>query len=264
LAERRRQTGAGKGTRSKKSGQSIFFEGYKKHSLYVMVRVEDKWRPLPLCSSVRPANVSEQRVIHPLLHFVLHCVKWPVVFVVTDQGYINGPLAGQWRRRWQVAHIVRPRKKMVPPAGAESDGCPLCPLGDRLVWEDYDIAAECLIYRGNRSICRTCPLAGTCPKQFEFPSERHETFWGMVPPHSRLARRILRQFRPRVEPGFNLLKNRYGVTGFFINSRHLAQTLCLLSDVLETLDLLAQERPARGRETRRALIRDIFQPELWD
>lgn len=230
----------------------------------MLIRFGEGWKSIPLCSSVRAANVSEQKVIHPLLHLVHRCLQWPVVFVATDQGYINGPLGRLWRRQWHVAHIVRPKKNMVPPPGCESDGCPVCPSGERLVWEDYDIASEQLIYRGNPILCRTCPLAGTCPKQFEYDAACSETFWGMVPSHSRLARRILHQFRPRIEPGFNLTKNKYCVTDFFLNSRHLAQALCIASDILETLEILAQERPARGRQTRQALIRDIFQPELWD
>jgi hypothetical protein len=139
----------------------------------------------------------------------------------------------------------------------DADGCPVCPCGEQLVWEDYDIASEQLIYRGNPNVCRTCPLAGTCPKQFEHDAGRSETFWGMVPGYSRLARRILHQFRPRVEPGFILTKNKYCITDFFINSRSLAQAFCIASDILETLEILAKEWPARARETRQALIRDI-------
>ena len=152
---------------------------------------------------------------------------------------------------------------MKPPAGAEKDGCPVCPLGERLIWEDYDLEGW-LIYRGQPGVCRVCPLAGGCAKQFEYDAARHETYLGMVPPHTNLARRILQKFRPRIEHGFNLTKNKYHVTDFFLNSRHLAQTLCGLSDILETLEILAQERPQKGRETRNALLHDIFQLELWD
>lgn len=224
----------------------------------------EEWRPVPLRSLVRPANVSEQRVVKPLLNFARRRLGWPFVFVVADQGYVNSPLAALLRSRWQVAHIVRPKKNMAPPDGCEADGCPLCPSGERLIWEDYDIASEQLIYRGNSSFCRLCPLAGTCPKQFEREAAANETYWGMVPFHSRLARRLMRKFRPRVEAGFNLTKNRYGVSDFFINSRHLAQTLCQMSDILETLQIMAQERPQRGRETRQALLGEVFQLELWD
>jgi len=107
-----------------------------------------------------------------------------------------------------------------------------------------------------------CPLRGTCPRQFEYPAGLSETFWGMVPKHSRLWHHLMQKFRPRVEPGFNLTKNKYGVTDFFLNSRHLTRALSILNDTLETLEILAVERPSRPHQTRKALIGDIFQPEL--
>jgi len=202
-------------------------------------------------------------VIKPLLNFVRRRHDWPMRFVVVDQGYVNAKRAAFLRRRWQVAEVVRPRKDMKPPAGSDQDGCPICPLGERLVFEDYDREGW-LIYRGSPSACGRCPLAGGCPRQFEYEAGRHETFWGMLPSHSQLAQRILRHFRPRVESGFNLTKNKYQVGDFFLNGIHLTKTLCLLSDLLETLEILALERPQRGQETRSALIGDIFHPELWD
>jgi len=242
----------------------MYFEGYKKHTLSALLCGRGQWRTVPLVSSVRPANVSEQHVIDPLLRFAVKCLRWPVIFVATDQGYINAARAQQWRRQWDIAQIIRPKTNMKPPSGCDSQGCPLCPLGDPLLWVDYDPYDEKLLYRGNPAACATCPLAGTCLKQFEYPAGQNEIFWGMVPFHSRLAQRILHKFRPRIEPQFNLTKNKFDVTDFFINSRHLGQVLCIASDVLETLEILAQERPQRGRETRNALLGDLVQLELWD
>jgi hypothetical protein len=153
---------------------------------------------------------------------------------------------------------------MVPPPGTDREGCPICAYGETMTWDDYDCSDGVLLYRGKRETCARCPLSGTCPKRFEFAADRHETYWGMVPWHSRLAQELIRRFRPRVEPGFNLAKNKYRLKDFFINSQPLAETLCILSDIIETLEIVAQERPSRGRETRNALSRDIKQPELWD
>jgi len=229
-----------------------------------MLNLSGQRRPIPLCSLARAANVSEQKVIKPLLNFAYRRLKWPMHFVVVDQGYVNQTLASFLRREWGVAQIVRPKTNMKPPVDCEPDGCPRCPSGERLVWEDYTVDDGRLVYRGQRQVCAICPLAGTCPKQFEFEAGLHETFWGMVPSHSRLAHAVLRKIRPRVEPGFNLTKNKYLMKDFFINSRHLAQTLCILSDILETLEILAVEQPKKGRETRKALIADLIQLEFWD
>jgi hypothetical protein len=264
LKERRRHIGAGKGTRSKKSGQSIFFEGYKKHTLCAMIRWNGKWRRVPVRSLARAGNISEQRVVKPLLNFARRQLRWPILFVIEDKGYINQELARWMRRAWGMAQVIRPKSNMIPPKGCDVDGCPLCPLGERLAWEDYDSESEQLIYRGNPDACRICPLKGDCPRQFEYDAGRNETFAGMVPSHSRLAKQLLQKLRPQVEPGFNLAKNRYDLKSMYINSRHLAQTLCVACDVLETLNLMAQERPARGRETLKSLLAESFQLELWD
>lgn len=229
-----------------------------------MIAVHGRICPIALRSLARAANVSEHRVFKPLLNFARRRLEWDMTFVIGDRGYVNSRYARFLRQQWNAALIVAPKKNMKPPDGCAADGCPLCPVGERLVWEDYDGASEQLIYRGSHEHCRQCPLAGTCPKQFERDAGANETFWGMVPSHSRLARTILRRLRPRVEVGFNMTKNRYLVKDFFINSRHLAQTLCVLSDIVETLNILAQERPARGQETRKALVADMVQLELWD
>ena len=152
---------------------------------------------------------------------------------------------------------------MKAPIGCKSDGCPLCPVGEPLVWEDYDPLDEVLIWRGVPEICEPCPLRWDCPRQFEAEANIHETFWGMIPTHSKLARRLLRMFRPRVEPGFNIAKNQYRLKDLFLNSRELAQMVCTMADVLETLHVLARQHHCR-RELRRCINDDIHQPELWE
>jgi extradiol dioxygenase family protein len=261
-----RRIGAARGARSGKSGQSKYFAGYKKHSLCALVAVRERFRPVVLCSRARPANVADVWAFKPLLNFVRRRLapQWPMRFVIGDKGYVQSRYAAFLRKEWEVALVVRAKGDMTAPDDCDERGVPLCPIGERLVWEDYDAPDERLIYRGAVDICPTCPLAGTCPKQFERDAGEHETFFGLVPCGSQLAQRLLRQFRPRIEQGFNTSKNTHRLKGFFLNSRRLAQTLCTISDILDTMNVLAQERPARGRQTRKALDRDIEQPELWD
>jgi hypothetical protein len=228
VAQRIVQTGAARGARGGKSGQSNYFVGYKKHTLCGLVRRSDKFCPLPLVSLARPANLSDVEMLLPLLEQARRALagRWPLGLVIADRGYIGG---------------------------------------EPLVWEAYDPAdGGVLIYRGRPDLCAACPLAGTCTRQFEYGSGRHETFWGMVPSHSRLARELRRRFRPRVEPGFNLAKNKYRLKGFFLNSLELTQALCVMSDVLEVLEFLAQERPRQGRQMKKTLQCDLQAPELWD
>jgi hypothetical protein len=86
----------------------------------------------------------------------------------------------------------------------------------------------------------------------------------MVPSHSRLSRELLRKFRPRIEQSFSLAKNKFWLKGFFLNSLELARQVCAMSDVLEILEFLAQERPERGRQTKKALQGKLQAPELWE
>lgn len=267
MAQRIAQTGADRGARSGKSGQSNHFVGYKKHSACGLVRVGERFLRLPLCSLARPASVTDVEMLGPLLEHVQQELTglWPLRLVILDKGYIQGEQAGWWRQQHQVALVVAPKKDMKPPPGCDGQGCPLCPLGERLVWEDYTPEDEGrLIYRGQPERCRVCPLAGTCERQFEFAAAAHETFWGMVPSHSRLSRALLRMFRPRIEQGFNLVKNQYRLKGFFLNSLELTQTMSVMSDILETLGFLAQERPQQGLHMKKALQGDLQAPEFFD
>jgi len=260
-----KQIAAGRGSRSLKSGQSNFFVGYKKHTVRGALRLEGSWRLIALCSQARRGNQAEPRVIKPLLNYVRRSLReFPLRLVVADQAYLNANLAAHLRRHWQVALIVRPRSNMVAPAGSAADGCPLCPAGERLLWEDYDLEDEALLYIGDPRLCARCPLHGSCARRFEFPAAAHETFWGMTPSHSLLSRELLRRFRPLIEPGFNSDKNRHYLKDFFLNSKELAQQLFILSDCLECLEILAKIRKERGQETRKALIHDLNDLEIWD
>lgn len=267
VPRRIRQTGAARGARSGKSGQSNYFVGYKKHSLYGVVRHAERFSVLPLISLVVPANQSDVEMLMPLVEAARQGTGgvWPLQLVIADKGYIGEAQAALLRLQWRMGLLVAPRKDMRPPTGCGEQGCPLCPRGEALVWEDYDPEdGGWLIYQGARQTCSTCELAGTCARQFEIAAGINETFWGMVPSHSRLCRELLRKFRPRIEQSFSLAKNKFWLKGFFLNSLELARQLCAMSDVLEVLKFLAEERPQRGHQTKKALQQDLQAPEFWE
>ena len=229
--------------------------------------MDQGWHTLALDSQVWPAHLSDVETLMPLLRQTRQHVAgiWPLSVVLADKGYIQGQQSGWLRQNWHMALVLSPKKDMTPPQGCQADGCPTCPAGERLVWEDYlPEDGGVLIYRGDPAVCRCCALRGDCPRQFERQAAEHETYFGMVPSHSRLCRRLLRLFRPRIEPGFNISKNIHGLKNCFVNSHQLAQTLCAMSDVLETLSLLARQRPCAARKTDIALKGDLREPEFWD
>jgi hypothetical protein len=230
-----------------------------------LLKIEGKWTPVPLRSQVHGAHAADVDVMMPLLEETRTQLKtWPMHVLIADRGYISAAHARRMRREWNMALLLHPKCSMHAPQDTDTKGCPLCPWGKPLVWQEYDPSDEQLVYRGNPRECSLCALAGTCAKQFDIDAGANEAYWGMIPYHSRLARKLLRQFRPRVEPQFNTGKNLHRLKDFFLNSRELAETLCIMSDLVETLSMMAKERPQRGRETKKALHRDIFAPEIWE
>jgi hypothetical protein len=266
LSKRLKQTGAGAGRRSPKTGQSNYFVGYKKHTLSGFVTGDDGVCPIALYSLVRSAAKADVEMLKPLLNYARHqfANQIPMHFVVGDKAYISADRARFLREKWSVALIVKPRSDMSAPSCADTDGCPLCPMGRRLEWEDYDPTDGVLLYHAQEADCVRCPMSPMCNRRFEFQASDHETFWGMVPTHSRLSRQLLRHFRPRVEPGFNASKNLCGLSKFFINSCNLAQQLCTMSDVVECLKKLAAKRSEGLPRIAKTLRYDKTQPDLWD
>ena len=215
---------------------------------------------------MRPANVADVDMIEPLLDYLRLSLTsiWPIGLVIGDKGYVSASTARRLRERFQIALIVRSKNDMKLPDGCDTQGYPLCPEQERLIWDDYDPGDGVLLYRGDPQLCTRCWMRATCPKQFEFNAALHETFFGMVPLHSRLANELMRVFRPRIEQGFNTAKNRFRLRDFSLNSLLLAQMLCTMCDILDIAFFLAQQRPQNGRQMRNALIRDLNVTELWD
>jgi hypothetical protein len=265
-AQRIRTIRAERGRRSPKTGQSPFFVGYKKHTISALAQIDGGWRAIPLYSLARPAGKADVEMLKPLLNYVQRRLAraLPLHIVLGDKGYISAERARFLRERWSVALVVAPRADMHPPDGTTFDGCPLCPLGEPLVWTDYDASDGRLIYQGAKNVCLLCPLSGGCVQQFEFSADAHETFWGMIPSHSQLSRRLLRQFRPLTESGFYTAKHCFRLKDFFINSLELAQTLCVMSDIVELLKIIGREGGCSPRQLKKSVSREIVQPELWD
>lgn len=257
---------AGRGRRSPKSGQSDYFVGYKKHTLTGFISLNDGLCPVPLYSLARSASKADVEMLKPLLNFAKRrfgdCL--PMNFVLGDKGYVSAPRAKFLRENWNVALIVKPKSDMRPPAGTDTDGCPVCPLGRRLIWDEYDPLDGTLVYRACEDSCTGCSASFIRPAHFEFSAADHETFWGMIPSHSRLAKQLMRTFRPRIESGFNAAKNSYGLSQLVLNSLTLTQQLCTMTDVVHMLKILAADRTGRPIRHQIKQVNVKSQLEIWD
>lgn len=117
-----------------------------------------------------------------------------------------------------------------------------------LHWLGYD-AVEAQHWFGVASdpaLCACCWEASTCPKEFGYPPDHHETLLGLLPLNTVVARRLLGQVRSWVEPCQAYEKNLLGLKRVFLNSLRLTWTMVLLADaagLLRALALLSDPKP---------------------
>lgn len=199
---------------------------------------------IPLMSWAAPANRGELLFLRPTLQ---HCARrfgrvphW----TVGDMAYISLATQRWLREQLQVAMItkLRPDMNWVEPYG--SDGLPRCPQGERLSWLGYDASVQEQWFGVSPpgELCSRCWQASSCPREFVFPSARHEILLGSVPHASGLAKHLLAKVRPWIEPAQSYEKNQLGLSAFFLNSLRLAWTMCLLADTVVLLRTLAVRR----------------------
>jgi hypothetical protein len=79
-------------------------------------------------------------------------------------------------------------------------------------------------------LCAHCWEAATCPRHFGYALGQHETLLGLLPLASRVAQRLLRQVRPRIEPAQSFEKNQLGLGQMFFNSLRLTWQMRLWTD----------------------------------
>ena len=249
------------GGRTLKTGQSRCFVGYKKHTLRL-------WRHdysggvqlVPLVSWVAPANVSEGGLLVPSLHYCQGHWQWSPPLVVADMGYLGAPAKRQCREQWGVSVLTKLRSdmKLVPPYVAWNQVA--CPQGEPLRWLGYDgRAGEHWFGVGAEpELCACCWEAARCPRQFAHRPAEHETLLGRLPLGSRLARRVLQQVRPWIEPAQSFEKNQLGLSAVFFNSLRLTWVISLLADAA----VLLRVRALLGRPVIRPLLSGLMPFQL--
>ena len=181
-------------------------------------------------------------------------------------GYLQAERKKQLREKYTIVLLTRVRVSMKPPEyfGLESDGCPTCFWGQRLVHNYFDWEKQQHLYLKpdeGQECCR-CPLLSRCPQEFWFSPEIHETYLGVQPLHTKLAQRLLRYARPIVEAGFSEDKNRFMLKALFINSLSLAEFASLLVDSAKLLTTLAHLKSDHGKQIKGAFRKLLDQLNL--
>ena len=240
---------ATKGIRSFKCGQSIWFIGYKKHSLRLWVsRYQRGVLLVPLVSWVTPANVSEAQLLVASLRRCEHRWGWWPKYVVADMGYLSAEIKRQCRQRWQVGVLthLRPDMHFVEPFQSEDQVA--CRQGQPLSWLGYDPQAQEHWFgvRETSAFCSRCWEATQCPREFAYRACEHETLLGLLPLCTQPAQRMIKQMRPWIEPAQSYEKNQLGLSRMFLNSLRFTWWMSLLADAICLLRAraLLQSTPA--------------------
>lgn len=157
--------------------------------------------------------------------------------VVGDWGYIHQETQKEIRQQWRVAVVPRLKAGMnlVEPFDRWDQAS--CAEGQRLPWADSGPIdqAHCYVPQQPEELCRWCGQASSCPKEFGYRAELHETLLGLLPLSTTSARRLLPQVRSWIEPTQSYEKHQLGLNQMFLNSLRLVWSLTLLTDAVALL-----------------------------
>ena len=249
------------GGRTLKTGQSRCFVGYKKHPLRLWLHDYPVGvLRVPLVSWITPANGSEGGLLVPSLHYCQGQWDWCPPLMVADRGYLGAAAKQQCRERWRVAVLTKLRSdmKLVPPYVTWHQAA--CPQGEPLTWLGYEErdGEHWFGVGAAPELCGGCWEATRCPRQFAYRPAQHETRLGRWPLASRLARQVLQQVRPWIEPAQSFEKNQLGLGDVFFNSLRFTWVMALLADTA----VLLRARALLERPIPRPLLADLLPTQL--
>lgn len=196
---------------------------------------------VPLVSWAAPGHVPEGYLLKPSIRQCQRRLGWRPDIVVGDLGYIQQQTKQEIRQQWQVAVVTKLKRdmKIIEPFDAWDQMS--CHQGQTLQWLGYD-AEDSLHWFGvpaGENLCRYCWETAACTKEFGYPPELSETLLGLLPLNTVVARRLIYQLRPWIEPYQSFEKNVLGLNQMFFNSLRLTWTLSLLADAVGLLRALA-------------------------
>lgn len=204
---------------------------------------------MPLSTWAVPANRGEVLFLYPSLRECRRQLNWLPEWVVGDLAYLSLPIQRRIREEMGVAVITKFKKDMHLMAPYTSQGFVCCHQGQRLRWLHYDREAQLQWFGVTEPprLCMFCWEQAQCPREFAYPADRHEILFGQVPLDSWLARHLIAQVRPWVEPAQAFEKHQLGLSRFFLNSLQLTWVMCLLADMavlLRAQALLSSPQPS--------------------
>ena len=118
--------------------------------------------------------------------------------------------------------------KLVPPYVTWHQAA--CPQGEPPTWLGYEErdGEHWFGVGAAPELCGCCWEAARCPRQFAYRPAQHETLLGRWPLASRLARQVLQQIRPWIEPAQSFEKNQLDLGEVCFNSLRFTWVIALL------------------------------------
>lgn len=212
--------------------------GYKKHTLRLWLRAyEPAVLLVPLVSWATPAHVPEGYLLKASVQQCQRRLGFRPEIVVGDLGYIHQQTKKEIRQQWQVAVVTKLKAGMNLVEPFDQWNQVSCVEGQPLQWADYDPIdqSHCFVPQIAEELCRWCWQASSCPKEFWYRAELHETLLGLLPLSTPAAQRLLQQVRSWIEPTQSYEKHQLGLNQMFLNSLRLVWSLTLLTDAVALL-----------------------------
>jgi len=146
---------------------------------------------VPLVSWAAPAHVPEGYLLKGSIRQCWQRLGWRPD-IVGDLGYIQQQTKKEIRQAWQVAVVTKMKADMKVVKPFDDWDQMSCPPGQPRHRLGYE-AAEAQHWFGVASspaLCACCREASTCPKEFGYPPDHHETLLGLLPLNTVVARRL--------------------------------------------------------------------------
>jgi hypothetical protein len=200
--------------------------------------------------------VPEGFLLVPSIYRCRQKFGWVPEIVVGDLGYIEQNKKRHLREKFGVAVVTKMKSDMTIKAPFESWNKVVCDQGQSLAWLGFDQRhyEHWFGVEQTDSLCGTCWKSSSCPREFNFPPEHHETLLGLLPLNSKVAQRLLKQCRSWIEATQSYDKNQLGLSQFFLNSLRLTWICSLLADsvcLLRALVLLEKKENSN-------LLKELF------
>lgn len=242
-------TGATMGGRTKKSGQTQTFIGYKKHTIWTWLPKFSKL--IPLISTTKTATYSDHKAYLENINFVSDVFKEKEVLSVADMGYIDSETKNISRVKYNIPLITAMKKNMIIDDKLfDHEGTPTCPEGYKLLHYEFDWKIHTHFYLANREDCNACPLNATCIKEFDFSPAIHETLLNPIPLHTYINRKLRKKIRPLCEAGNFKDKHIYNNNAVFKNNDNIVSFMNSITDIAQLLDMIVFVKCNKNKKPR--------------